>query len=86
MDIREFKYQEKHTKKTLLASFGVFIGKRKVNDFCIYLFQMPSFYVEMYFDEEEGEIGYMRAFSNTNALQPYLDAIDISEIFAEMVG
>jgi len=86
MDIREFKYQEKHTKKTLLASFGVFIGKRTVNDFSIYLFQMPSFYVEMYFDDEEGEIGYMRAFSNTNALQPYLDAIDISEIYAEMVG
>ena len=47
---------------------------------------MPSFYVEMYFDDEEGEIGYIRAFSNTNELKPYLDAIDISEIYAELVG
>ena len=85
MDIREFKYQEKQKKKTLLASFGVFIGKRNTKDFCIYLFQMPSFYVEMYFDQEEGEIGYMRAFSGTDQLKPYLDAIDISEIYAELV-
>jgi hypothetical protein len=82
MNIREFKYQEKQTKKILLASSGVFIGKRNNEEFSIYLFQMHTFYVEMYFDEEENQIGYIRAFTSVDELKPYLDAIDISDIYS----
>jgi hypothetical protein len=32
----------------------------------------------VFFDLEEEEIGYMRAFSRTDDLQPYLNRIDIS--------
>lgn len=82
MNIREFKYQEKQTKKILLASNGVYLGKRVDGDFSIYLFDMDCFYVEMYFDAEEEEIGYIRAFTSTADLKPYLDKIDISEIYS----
>ena len=82
MNIREFKYQEKHVKKNLLASKGVYLGKREQFGFVIYLFQVSIFYVEMYYDEEENQIGYIRAFSSTDDLKPYLDKIDISSIYS----
>ena len=80
MNIREFKYQEKINKKKLLASRGVFLSKREDGVFSIFLFQMVNFYVEMFYDNEEEEIGYIRAFQSVNELNPYLEQIDISEI------
>lgn len=82
MQIREFKYQEKHTKKTLVLNNGVYLTSRRITDFLLLLFQIDSFYVEVYFDEQESEIGYMRAFSSTEHLAPYLHKIDISSVLS----
>jgi hypothetical protein len=56
----------------------VYLACRPDGDFIILLFQIDSFYVEVYVDREEEEIGYIRAFSSTEFLAPYLKRIDIS--------
>jgi hypothetical protein len=78
MLLHQFKYEEKARKKEMLFENGIYLTNRFIKDFQILLFQINSFYVEVYVDREEEEIGYMRAFSNTDDLQPYLDKIDIS--------
>ncbi len=81
MQIKEFKYQTKQTKTSLLACHGVFLARRSEGAFAVFLFQVEGFYVEMFYDETEAEIGYIRSFSSVEELTPYLNAIDLCEIF-----
>jgi len=78
--LHEFKYEEKSRKKELLFRNGVYLTSRFTKDFQILLFQIDTFYVEVFVDIEEEEIGYMRAFSSTDDLRPYLHKIDISAL------
>jgi len=80
MRLKDFKYQDKETKKQLLLKYGVYLMNRPDGAFILYLFQIDSFYVEVYFDKEEEEIGYIRTFADIEQLAPYLQAIDISEV------
>ena len=79
MLIHEFKYEDKTTKIDLLLHHGVYLAWRPNGDFALLLFQIHSFYVEVYWDVEEQRIGYIRAFSSVDQLAPYLPAVDISE-------
>lgn len=81
MELKEFKYQEKQVKKQLLFENGVHLATRRLKEYQVLLFQVESFYAEVYFDWEEEQIGYIRAFSNTDELAPYLSQINISAIF-----
>lgn len=81
MQLTEFKYQEKQKKQQLLCEKGVYLARRTQNEFTILLFQVASFYVEVYIDEEEEMVSYIKAFSSTDHLAPYLQAIDVSELF-----
>ena len=81
MKLRDFKYQVKEKKKQLLFDNGVYLAKRKVDEFDVYLYQVHSFYVEVYFYEDYEDLGYMRAFSSTDNLLPYFTQIDISGLF-----
>jgi hypothetical protein len=78
MLLHQFKYEEKSRKKQMVFENGVYLANRFFQGFQVILFQINSFYVEVFFDVEEEEIGYMRAFSRTDDLQPYLKNIDIS--------
>ena len=78
MNCMDFKYQQKKVKQELLFQNGVFLGQRDEKEFSILLYQIDNFYVEVYFDKEEKEIGYMRAFTTLCDLDPYLPAIDMS--------
>ena len=78
MKLKDFKYEIKEKKKQLLFDNGVYLSKRKVDEFMIYLFQVHSFYVEVYFYDDFEDVGYIRAFTSTDNLQPYFEQIDIS--------
>jgi hypothetical protein len=85
MLLKDFKFENKQTKAKLLARNGVFLVKRRLDDHEVLLFQLGSFYVEMFFNVEEEEIGYIRIFESTDFLQPYLDKIDISALINQPV-
>jgi hypothetical protein len=84
MFIKEFKYEDKQKKKQLLFQHGVYLACRPHGDYIILLFQIDAFYAEVYFDAEEEEIGYIRAFSSTEFLTPYLERINISGIYSPL--
>lgn len=78
MNCMDFKYQQKKVKQELLFQNGVYLCHREEKDFSILLYQIDNFYVEVYFDKEEKQIGYMRAFTTLCDLDPYLPSIDMA--------
>ena len=44
------------------------------------LYQVESFYVEIYFDEKMSEAKHIRSFEGTRHLEPYLRMVDVSEL------
>jgi hypothetical protein len=80
MLLQEFKYETKQTKKQLILDHGVYIANRIKDQYILLLYQLDSFYAEVYYDYEEKEIGYIRTFHSTDELKPYLRNIDISPL------
>lgn len=44
------------------------------------LYQVESFYVEIYFDEKMSEATHIRCFEDVKLLEPYLRMVDVSEL------
>ena len=80
MELKDFKYHCKEKKIELLFSDGIFLASRRDGDNTLFLFQVHDFYVEVYFYDDCSGPGYMRAFTETFFLEPYLENIDISPL------
>ena len=59
---------------------GEFIADRRDEEHNILLYQIDSFYVEVYYHREYNTIRKFRSFSSTAQLEPYLNQIDISKL------
>ena len=59
---------------------GTFIADREDNEHKILLYQIDSFYVEVYYHTELNVVRKYRPFSSINQLKPYLDQIDIQKL------
>ncbi|HEY1114763.1 MAG TPA: hypothetical protein VGE66_14435 [Chitinophagaceae bacterium] len=62
--------------------FGAFIALADKGSLKVLLYQIDSFYVEVYYNCELGKIEEFRSFDSTDQLEPYLSAIDLSELIA----
>ena len=56
---------------------GVHIADQEDQEHSILLYQIDSFYVEVYYHKELNVIRRFKPFSSTEQLQPYLNQIDI---------
>ena len=59
---------------------AVHIGERWEEEHNILLYQVDSFYVEVYHHKEYNVIRRMRSFSSIAQLEPYLGSIDITNL------
>ena len=59
---------------------GAFIAVADKGALKVLLYQIGSFYVEVYYNCELGKIEEFRSFDSTDQLDPYLAAIDLSEL------
>jgi len=64
-------------KGTIIFNDAEFIAERKEGVLTILLYQLYSFYVEVYYQQDLNEIQKIRTFSNTELLEPYLEQFDI---------
>lgn len=78
MELKDFKYYSKDKKIALLYTDGIFLGSRREGNNTLFLYQFHNFYVEVYFYDGYPGPGYMKSFSETSFLDPYLEHIDIS--------
>ncbi len=79
MNVYEFSKLDCGAQIDLLQKEGVFIGKRRINQQAIVLYQFHAFYVEIVYLKYRLVVASIRCSVSTRILEPYLDAIDIGE-------
>ena len=77
MTLYEFKSLSEDQQTELVWSEGDFVADRHESDCCILLYQIRSFYVELYYNGQANKLSKLRSFSSINQLEPYLNNIDI---------
>lgn len=81
MDIRDFNILDALSKTELIALEGVFLAERQEGCFRINLYQVADFYVEIYYHKTRHFYICIRSFEEVSEIIPYLENIDISEIY-----
>jgi hypothetical protein len=67
-----------HYEKTEAVLKGTFLADRLNDHFYIRLYNLDSFYVEVFFDDRSHLITHFRAFEHTLFVLPYLDDLKIA--------
>jgi hypothetical protein len=84
MTLYEFNLLENNDKKAAVVwEHGVHIASRLsplVTDVKILLYQLPRFYVEVYFNDDENKILRLLSFCSVDNLEPYLSSINIDTV------
>jgi len=82
MSIQDFNYLNGVEKTEVLSIMGVFLGERNDGCFRITLYQVDNFYVEIYYHTTRYFYICVRSFEDAGELSPYLEDIDISEVYS----
>ena len=65
---------------------GVFLGERKDPPLRMMLYDMGSFYVEVFFLSRYNKVAWFNAFQSTKKLDPYLQEIDVRSLLQEALS
>ncbi len=55
--------------------------EREEGIFNILLYTMDNFYVEVFFRKGSNKVSWLNTFASTDNLEPYLEMIDISDLW-----
>ncbi len=80
MTLQEFKAATHFRQLDWITKKGVRLASRAYMGFEVILYQIESFYAELFYDRKAGGLFVIRAFSTTLLLEPYLDSIDIHHL------
>jgi hypothetical protein len=80
MHIFDFHRLSEKQQLDSLEETGVFIAERNGAFYNIKLYQIDSFYVELYYHTHFIVVVYINCFTNTDCLDPYLENIDIDAL------
>ena len=83
MKLSEFIALSKEEKKIILFKEGAPIATRRIPGLKVFLFQLPDFYVEIHCAIESKEIKEFMMYRDAEYLTPYLNSIQIKNIFKE---
>jgi hypothetical protein len=78
MKLYDFKFLDDKSQAEVLFNYGVLIAERLYKDLVIQLYQINSFYVEVYYNAVFKMVQGINSFENLSRLEPYLSGIDIS--------
>ena len=85
MTNQHFNTLSKQDQQNHLLKDGIFLVEREDGPFRIMLYQMDSFYVEVYFFNLYNKVAFLQSFSDTEALQPYLEQLDVASMLNEVL-
>jgi hypothetical protein len=80
MTLFEFKLLAEDEQIEVIWESGHFVADRYEHDCSVLLYQVDSFYVEVFYVVWLNRFEILRSFTNTEQLSPYLDEIDISSL------
>lgn len=64
----------------ILRKDGVHVGKRKVANQTVILFQLYGFYVEVFYKQYRKLVDRIVTTDSTDILQPYLDQVHVRDL------
>ena len=77
LSLTEFIDLPQHIQFDVLHKHGVYVGKRKIDDKTVVLFQLHGFYVEVFYKQYRKIIERISTSASTDILLPYLDQVSI---------
>ena len=80
MTLLEFESLEINDQYSAVWEYGVHVGERFDGVHKLILYQIFSFYVEIYYSVDSNRITTLGSFSNVKCLDAYLPSINISNI------
>lgn len=80
MTMYEFRILSEQEQLDIIYSMGVYIGKRKAKELVSVLYQVESFYVELFYRKYRYHITHSRCSSSIAIAEPYLDQIDLGQL------
>lgn len=80
MKLSDFNLLDEIKQAETLLNYGVLVAERIYKNFTIFLYQVNQFYVEVYYHNTFSMIQGFRGFETGNALEPYLEQIDITSL------
>ncbi|MGN6164614.1 MAG: hypothetical protein ACTHOF_08740 [Flavisolibacter sp.] len=80
LGLAEFEEMAFDLQFEVLHRDGVHVGKRKVDDQIVILFQLYTFYVEVHYIQYRKVIDHIVTAEGTDILQPYLDQIHVKDL------
>lgn len=82
MTLSEFSLLNLDKQIATLYKRGVFVGKQKKGDETIVLYQLDTFYIEIFYTKYRTYISHLRCFDSLEELTPYLSQINIDIIIS----
>jgi hypothetical protein len=76
----EFRILSDQEQLDIVYGCGVYIGKRKAKGMVSVLYQVDSFYVELFYKKYRYFISHSRCSASIVIAEPYLDQIDLAEL------
>lgn len=80
MTLFDFKLLSQREQLDLLYQQGVYIGKQKKVDVTVLLYQLDSFYIEIYYRKYRCYVLGVRCFTTMERLDPYLEQIAVDNL------
>lgn len=78
MKLYEFNRMDKDSQAQTLKDYGVLIEERLEKEDQVLVYQMQSFYAEVYYHKGYKIIKKLRSFTNADNVFPYVKNVDIS--------
>lgn len=83
MTLQRFQGLSRQVQQETVKHFGAFIGERNTVHMNVFLYQLADFYTEVCCVRQTGKIIFLRSFTDTEMLEPYLQSISLDELLKE---
>ena len=80
MKLDEFVLLTEDQRISVLWREAKMVAQRNDDNYNIFLYQVYSFYIEVWYSKNLMNIYNLKSFSNTDLLEPYLEEINISSL------
>lgn len=80
INISEFRVMPFEKKCDVVTYFGQYLTHRFLGECKVFLYSTDSFFIEVYYSAKYQKVLMINAFEQRAGLEPYLDAISLSDL------
>jgi hypothetical protein len=80
MQLKDFSVLEQIAQQEIVLDEGIYLSSRMHMDYTVLLFQLDSFYVELFYPKDKDKCVIIKGFEDTDELEPYLKRINITPL------